>query len=153
MITLKKGDAAPGFSVPDESGKLRTLEEFRGQKLAIYFYPRDLTPTCTEQACNIRDNYSLLESHGIKIVGVSEDDSKSHVKFINKHNLPFTLLADTDHTMLNAYGVWGPKKFMGKEYDGIHRTTFLLDEEGTIVEIIEKIKAKDHAKQIIDAYS
>ena len=126
------------------------LNQFKGKKLVIYFYPKDNTPGCTAQACNLRDNYTEFTDKGYEILGVSADSVSKHEKFITKQNLPFDLLADEDRRMLNAYGVWGLKKFMGKEYNGIHRTTFVIDENQIIINIIEKVKTKEHAKQILD---
>ena len=151
MTTLKPGDKAPDFKGKDENGKEIKLADFKGNKLVIYFYPRDNTPGCTSQACNLRDNYDLLLSKGFKVLGVSADSEKSHQKFIEKNNLPFPLIADTEKEILKAFGVWGPKKFMGKTYDGIHRTTFVIDEKGVIEEVIEKVNTKDHTAQIIPA--
>ncbi len=153
MKHLKVGDAAPAFSVNNEKGEKVTKDDFMGQKVAIYFYPKDNTPGCTAQACNLTDNYAELKNQNIAIVGVSADDEKKHTKFIEKYNLPFPLLADTDKKMINDYGVWGLKKFMGKEYDGIHRTTFLVDEKGVIVDIIEKPKTKAHAEEILERFN
>ena len=150
MKHLKVGDKAPDFSGNNQNEKTISLSDYKGQKLAIYFYPKDLTPGCTTQSCNLRDNYDMLKSKGFEILGVSADDEKRHVKFIEKHDLPFDLLADVDKKMINDYGVWGPKKFMGKEYDGIHRTTFLIDENGFIEGIIEKVKTKVHTEQILE---
>lgn len=152
MNKPKIGNPAPPFTAILEDGSSVSLTDYAGKKLALYFYPKDATPTCTDQACNIRDNYADLVENNIYVLGVSADDSKSHTKFIAKHNLNFSLIADVDHTLLNMYGVWGPKKFMGKEFDGIHRTTFLIDENGTLVDIIEKVKAKEHSKQIKDGF-
>ncbi len=153
MKHLKVGDQAPDFSVKDQSGNEIKLSDYAGKRVVIYFYPKDNTPGCTAQACNIRDNYSDLEKEGIVILGVSADSEASHEKFINKFDLPFTLLADVDKKMLNDYGVWGEKKFMGRVYDGIHRTTFIMDESHTIVGIIEKPKTKDHSREILEVYS
>lgn len=152
MKHLKIGDKAPDFSGTDLEGKTIHLNDFKGKKLALYFYPKDNTPGCTVQACNLRDNYSILEKEGIKIVGVSADSVATHQKFANKFSLQFPLIADEDHTVLNNYGVWGHKKFMGKEYDGIHRTTFMIDEQQTIVGIIEKPKTKAHAEEILEIF-
>ena len=149
MTHLKPGDKAPSFSVKDQSGKLITLDDFAGSRLVIYFYPKDNTPGCTAQACNLRDNYDALLKAGYKVLGVSADSEKSHQGFIEKFNLPFPLLSDTDKEMLQAYGVFGPKKFMGKTYDGIHRTTFVIDEKGYISEVIDKVDTKNHTSQII----
>ncbi len=151
MTTLKPGDKAPDFKGKDENGKEIKLADFKGNKLVIYFYPKDSTPGCTSQACNLRDNYDVLLSKGYKVVGVSADSEKSHQKFIEKNNLPFPLIADTEKEILKAFGVWGPKKFMGKTYDGIHRTTFVIDEKGVIEEVISKVDTKNHTTQIIPA--
>ena len=150
MKHLKIGDSAPTFKVKNQSDRMVELNQFKGKKLVIYFYPKDNTPGCTAQACNLRDNYSEFTDKGYEILGVSADSVAKHEKFIAKQNLPFDLLADEDKTMLNAYGVWGLKKFMGKEYNGIHRTTFVIDENHIIINIIEKVKTKEHAKQILD---
>ncbi len=150
MTKLKKGDKAPAFKGKDQDGNIISLDDFKGHKLVLYFYPKDSTPGCTSQACNLRDNYDLLIEKGYKVVGVSADSEKSHKKFIEKNNLPFPLIADTDKEMLKAYGVWGPKKFMGREFLGIHRTTFVIDEEGSILEVIEKVQTKDHTAQVIN---
>ena len=151
MTTLKPGDKAPDFKGKDENGKEIKLADFKGNKLVIYFYPKDSTPGCTSQACNLRDNYDVLLSKGYKVVGVSADSEKSHQKFIEKNNLPFPLIADTEKEILKAFSVWGPKKFMGKTYDGIHRTTFVIDEKGVIEEVITKVDTKNHTEQIIPA--
>lgn len=152
MKHLKIGDQAPAFKSKNQNGNPVELNQFAGKKVVIYFYPKDNTPGCTAQACNLKDNYSVLQEKGIVILGVSADSEKSHVKFIDKFNLPFDLLADESKELLNLYGVWGEKKFMGRVYDGIHRTTFLLDEEHTIVGIIEKPKTKAHAEEILEIY-
>lgn len=148
MTTLKKGDMAPAFEGTDQNGKQHTLNDFKGNKLILYFYPKDDTPGCTAEACNLRDNYDNLMKKGYKVVGVSADNQGKHQKFAEKYSLPFPLLADTDKVILNAYGVWGPKKFMGKTYDGIHRITFVIDEQGVIEEVITKVETKDHTRQI-----
>ena len=153
MKHLKVGDQAPTFSTKDQNGNPVNLSDFKGQKVVLYFYPKDNTPGCTAQACNIRDNYKDLKKNNIAIFGISADDEKSHTKFIEKFDLPFSLLADVDHSLLNLYGVWGEKKFMGRTYDGIHRTTFILDESLKIIEIIEKPKTKDHSAEILNAYN
>ena len=150
MKHLKIGDSAPTFKVKNQSDRMVELNQFKGKKLVIYFYPKDNTPGCTTQACNLRDNYTEFTDKGYEILGVSADSVAKHEKFIAKQNLPFDLLADEDRTMLNAYGVWRLKKFMGKEYNGIHRTTFVIDENHIIINIIEKVKTKEHAKQILD---
>lgn len=153
MKHLKVGDQAPDFSVKDQSGNEIKLSDYAGKRVVIYFYPKDNTPGCTAQACNIRDNYSDLEKEGIVILGVSADSEASHQKFIDKFDLPFALLADVDKKMLNDYGVWGEKKFMGRVYDGIHRTTFIINESHVIVGIIEKPKTKDHSREILEVYA
>jgi peroxiredoxin Q/BCP len=153
MKHLKIGDHAPNFSGIDQNDKINTLLDFKGKKLAIYFYPKDNTPGCTVQACNLRDNYEGIEKAGIKILGISADSIVSHQKFADKFTLPFPLIADEDRTIIDLFGVWGPKKFMGKEYDGIHRTTFLINENQQIVGIIEKPKTKDHATEIIEIFN
>lgn len=149
MTQLKPGDKAPAFNGKDQNGQPLSLEGFKGYHLVLYFYPRDSTPGCTSQACNLRDNYDLLLEKGYRVVGVSADSEKSHQKFIEKNHLPFPLIADTDKEILKAYGVWGPKKFMGKVFDGIHRTTFVIDKQGVISEVITKVQTKDHAAQIV----
>ena len=148
-MQLKIGDKAPDFSGKDQNGKTIQLSDYSGKKIAIYFYPKDNTPGCTVQACNLRDNDAELQKAGVQIIGVSADSSASHVKFIDKFSLPFPLIADEDKTIIQQFGVWGPKKFMGKEYDGIHRTTFIIDENKTISGIIEKPKTKEHAEEIL----
>ena len=153
MKHLKIGDNAPNFSSKDQNGKEINLSDYTGKKVVIYFYPKDNTPGCTAQACNIRDNYSTIQEKGIIILGVSADDETKHQKFISKFDLPFSLLADTEKELLNLYGVWGEKKFMGKIYDGIHRTTFVLDENHVIIGIIEKPKTKDHTREILEIYN
>ncbi len=149
MTKLKEGDKAPDFKGKDQDGNLISLDDFKGHKLVLYFYPKDSTPGCTSQACNLRDNYDFLLKNGYKVLGVSADSEKSHKKFIEKNNLPFPLISDTDKEILKAYDVWGPKKFMGKEFLGIKRTTFVIDEDGKIEEIIDKVKTKEHTDQII----
>ncbi|HSC54840.1 MAG TPA: thioredoxin-dependent thiol peroxidase [Phnomibacter sp.] len=153
MTTLKKGDKAPAFAGLDQHGNEVSLKDFKGKKLVIYFYPKDNTPTCTVQACNLRDNFSALKKAGIQVVGVSMDSVKSHGKFAQKFDLPFSLLADEDRKILEAYGVWGEKKFMGRVYDGIHRTSFLIDEKGKIKAIITKPVSKNHTQEILDAWA
>jgi len=152
MTNLDKGDKAPVFNAKDQNGNEVKLEDFSGKKVVLYFYPKDMTPGCTNQACNLRDNFELLKKEGIEVLGVSPDDEKRHQKFIEKHDLPFTLIADPDKEVINAYGIWGPKKFMGKEYDGVHRTTFLINEEGKIHDIIKKPKTKAHAEEILELF-
>ena len=149
MTILQKGDKAPDFKGTDENGKIITLSHFKGKKLVLYFYPKDQTPGCTAEACDLRDHYPLLLKQGYDVIGISADDEKSHQKFIEKNKLPFSLIADTDKKIIMAYGVWGLKKFMGKEYEGILRTTFIVDEEGIIEEVITKVDTKNHTSQII----
>ena len=149
MFHLNVGDQAPEINAKDENGKTFQLSTHKGKKIVLYFYPKDNTPGCTAQACNLKDNYAELQKRGYEVVGVSADDEVKHQKFITKYDLPFTLLADTDKKVSQDYGVWGLKKFMGKEYDGIHRTTFVIDEEGKIEEIIQKVKTKVHTEQIL----
>ena len=152
MITLKEGDRAPDFNQKNEDGKKIQLADFKGKKLVLYFYPKDSTPGCTLESCNLRDNYTLLQTKGFEVLGVSADKQESHQKFIRKHNLPFHLLADIGKKVLNAYGVWGPKKFMGRTYDGIHRTTFIINEQGIIEKVFRKVKTKTHTEQILESY-
>ncbi len=149
MITLKPGDPAPAFEGKDQDGNTVKLSDYKGKKVVLYFYPKDQTPGCTAQACNLRDNYEQLQKQGYEIFGVSQDSEASHQKFIAKQQLPFSLLADTDHTIHNLYGTWGEKKMYGKSYMGTLRTTFVIDEEGKISEVIEKVKTKDHTAQIV----
>jgi peroxiredoxin Q/BCP len=150
MATLKKGDKTPNFKALDQHGKEHQLSDYSGKKLAIYFYPKDNTPGCTTQACNLRDNESLLQANGISVLGVSPDNGSSHQKFTEKYQLNFPLLIDTEKEIIQAFGVWGPKKFMGKTYDGVNRTTFIIGEDGKIIEVIEKVDTKNHAQQILD---
>jgi peroxiredoxin Q/BCP len=152
MTTLKVNDKAPNFAGLDQQGKTIQTADFAGKKYAVYFYPKDNTPGCTVQACNLRDNYDALAAAGISIIGVSMDSEVSHQKFISKFELPFPLIADTDKKVIEAFQVWGPKKFMGKEYDGIHRTTFVMDENNVIQGIISKPKTKDHASEILEIF-
>jgi len=149
MAKLKQGDKAPDFKGKDQNGNIISFTDFKGEKLVLYFYPKDNTPGCTAEACNLRDNYSVLLKKGYKIIGVSADNEKSHQNFIEKFQLPFPLIADIDKTIIKAYGVWGRKKFMGKEFDGILRTTFIISESGIIEEIITKVDTKNHFSQII----
>ncbi len=150
MIRLKKGDPAPDFSAVNEDGKTVRLSDFRGKKLALYFYPQDNTPTCTKEACNLRDGYADLRDKGFEILGVSPDSAKRHTNFRQKFNLPFSLLADTDRKIVNDYGVWGPKKFMGMNIVSVHRTTFIIDEKGIIERIITNVVSGKHAQQILE---
>ena len=149
MSKLKIGDNAPAINSVDQNGGAITLEQFKGKKVVLYFYPKDMTPGCTVQSCNLRDNYQSLLNKGYVVLGCSADSPARHIKFIEKHDLPFPLISDESKQVLNTYGVWGPKKFMGRAYDGISRTTFVIDEEGIIVDIITKVKTKEHTKQIL----
>ncbi len=149
MITLNPGEKAPAFSLKNQDGKKVSLKDYKGKKIVLFFYPKDMTPTCTVEACNLRDNYNLLKKEGIEIIGISPDDETSHQKFIGKHELPYTLLADTTMKTLNDYGVWGEKSMYGRKYMGVLRTTFLINEDGKIHDIIVKVQSKDHAKQIL----
>jgi len=151
MIELKEGDKAPAFTGKDQNGNKVSLSGLKGHKVILYFYPEDDTPTCTIQACNLRDNYALLKKEGFTILGVSPDTEAKHLKFEAKYSLPFTLLADPQHTIINKYGVWGPKQLYGRHYDGIHRTTFVIDEKGIIRKIFLRPKNKQHAEEIIKA--
>jgi len=150
MSILKQGDKAPAFTSKDQDGKTVSLSQFKGQKVVLYFYPKDSTPGCTAEACDFRDNYQGLKTKGIEVLGVSVDDEKSHQKFITKHSLPFTLLADTDKSIVEAYGVWGEKSMYGKTYMGTNRTTFIIDEDGTIAHIITKVDTKAPTAQVLD---
>ena len=149
MITLKKGDKAPNFSAKDQDGNTHTLADYKGKKLVVFFYPKANTPGCTAEACDLRDNYNRFQANNYALLGVSADNAKAQSSFKNKFEFPFPLLADEDKAVIEAFGVWGPKKFMGKEYDGIHRTTFVIDENGSIEEVISDVKTKAHAAQIL----
>lgn len=149
MTNLKIGDKAPNFSGSDQNGKKHSLSDYKGKKLVVFFYPKASTPGCTAEACNLRDNFERFKANNYEILGVSADSAKRQANFIDKNELPFPLIADEDKSVIEAFGVWGPKKFMGKEYDGIHRTTFVINENGIIEDIISKVKTKDHAAQII----
>jgi peroxiredoxin Q/BCP len=150
-LQLKEGDRAPDFTGIDQNRKSISLSDYRGKKVALYFYPEDDTPTCTIQACNLRDNYDLLKKKGFVVIGVSPDNSQKHKRFEAKFQLPFILIADTDHRILNKYGVWGLKQLFGHEYMGVFRTTFIIDESGIILKIILRPKNKSHAQEIVDA--
>jgi thioredoxin-dependent peroxiredoxin len=150
---VKEGTTAPAFKTTDANGEPVNLKDFRGKKVVLYFYPKDDTPGCTKEACSFRDAFSKFKKQGITILGVSPDSEKSHQKFTAKYKLPFTLLADTDHSIADAYGVYGEKKFMGRTYMGIHRTTFLIDEKGKIKKVFEKVKPEDHADEVLGAFS
>ena len=149
MTSLKIGDKAPSFEAKDNVGNTIKLTDYSGKKLVLFFYPRASTPGCTAEACDLRDNYQSFLSKGYEVLGASADTAKKQQNWIDKHALPFPLLADEDKSVITAYNVWGPKKFMGKEYDGIHRTTFVIDENGMIEDIILKVKTKAHAAQIL----
>ena len=151
-ITLKVGDKAPAFKGVDQNGDVISLSDFKGKKVVLYFYPKDNTPGCTAQACNLRDNYDRLTGLGYQVIGVSGDSVKSHKKFEQKFELPFPLIADEDKVILNEYGVYGAKKFMGRSFLGIHRTTFLIDERGIIKAIITKPETKNQAQQVLDTW-
>ncbi len=149
MSHLKAGDPAPDFTGLNEKGEEVSLSDFAGKKLILFFYPKDNTPGCTAEACNLRDHFEELKSKGFELLGVSPDSAKKHQNFINKFELPFPLIADTEHEMLKAYGAWGEKKMYGKTYEGVLRTTFVIDEEGKIEKVFEKVKTKTHAEQIL----
>ena len=151
MGTLTEGKKAPAFKGADQDGNTISLADFKGQKLVLYFYPQDNTPTCTEQACNLRDNYALLKKKGYVIVGVSPDDEVKHKKFETKFRLPFPLIADTDKKIISKYGLWAEKQMYGRKYMGVLRTTFVIDEKGYIRKIIQKPKVKQHAAEILEA--
>ncbi|MEL6122766.1 MAG: thioredoxin-dependent thiol peroxidase [Bacteroidota bacterium] len=153
MTHLTVGDKAPSFTSLDQNGETISLEQFRGKKLILFFYPKDDSPGCTKEACSLRDGYKKLRKMGFEILGVSPDKPAKHKKFIDKYEFQFSLAADTEKEIINAYGLWGPKKFMGREVIGVHRTTFIIDEEGLIQHIITKVKTKDHADQIVEAFS
>ncbi len=150
MSNLKTGDSAPDFSAPDQNGNMVSLEDFKGKKLVLYFYPKDNTPGCTSEACDLRDNYESFMAKGYEVLGVSPDSQKSHQKFIEKYDIPFRLLSDVDKKILEAYGAWGEKKMYGKAYMGVLRKTFIISEEGSIENIIEKVDTKNHSKQIFE---
>lgn len=151
-MTLDLNTPAPNFELGDQNGEPHKLSDYLGKRVVLYFYPKDDTPGCTAEACSFRDNYSVFKQNDIVILGVSADSAKSHAKFQEKYELPFTLLSDTDHTVSEAYGVWGLKKYMGREYFGINRTTFLIDEEGNLVKVYEKVKPAEHAQEIIEEF-
>ncbi len=151
MNKINEGDKAPAFQGKDQNGNTIKLADFSGKKVVLYFYPKDDTPGCTTEACNLRDNYQLLQDKGFEIIGVSADTEAKHQKFIAKYDLPFPLIADTDKAVINAFGVWGEKKFMGKVYDGIHRVTYVIGEDGTVLKRFDKVKTKAHTEQILEA--
>lgn len=150
-MSIQTGSPAPKFSLPDETGAIRSLSDFAGQTIILYFYPKDDTPGCTTEACNFRDDYSAFEQAGVTILGVSPDSPKSHAKFKEKFNLPFSLLADEQHEVCEQFGVWGPKKFMGREYMGVARTTFVIGPDGVVKKIFENVKPADHSAEVLAA--
>lgn len=150
MKTLNTGSVVPSFETLDQDENRVTNKDLIGKKSIVFFYPRANTPGCTAEVCNLRDHYKTLQGNGYQLFGVSADSSKKQKSFADKYDLPFPLLADEDKSVINAFGVWGPKKFQGREYDGIHRTTFLIDEEGKVEKVISKVKTKDHAAQILE---
>jgi peroxiredoxin Q/BCP len=151
MNKINEGEKAPQFEGKDQDGNMIKLSDYSGKKVILYFYPKDDTPGCTKEACNLRDNYQELKDQGFEIIGVSADTEAKHKKFIDKYELPFPLIADTDKEVIEAFGVWGEKKFMGKTYDGIHRITFVIDENGNVLKRFDKVKTKDHTAQILEA--
>lgn len=151
MKTLQVGEKVPDFSVSDDKGNIHQLSDYKGQKLVVFFYPKANTPGCTAEACDLRDHYKEFQDAGFALLGVSADSEKKQQNFSEKYNFPFPLLADEEKQVINAFGVWGPKKFMGREYDGIHRMTFIIDENGVVERVIEKVKTKAHAAQILEA--
>lgn len=152
-MPISAGIAAPEFTLPDETGELRKLSDYRGKPVVLYFYPKDDTPGCTTEACNFRNDYGQYENAGVVILGISPDSPKKHAKFKAKYHLPFTLLADEAHEVCEQYGVWGPKKFMGREYEGVYRTTFLIDAAGQIVKVFENVKPDEHSSEVLAALS
>jgi len=148
-VTLKKGDKAPNFKVTDQHGEVVKLADLKGKKTVLFFYPADMTPTCTVEACNLKDNYHYFQAKGYEVYGISPDNAKSHLKFIEKHDLPYRLLSDENLKMAKAYGVWAEKTLFGRKYMGILRTTFVLDEKGKLEEVISNVKSKDHSNQIL----
>ena len=149
MTSLKIGDKVPAFSVSDDRGNIQSLEDYLGKKLIVFFYPKANTPGCTAEACDLRDHFKELQDAGYSLLGVSADSAKSQRNFSEKFDFPFPLLADQDKAVINAFGVWGLKKFMGKEYEGIHRKTFIIDEKGKVSRVIDKVKTKEHASPIL----
>jgi peroxiredoxin Q/BCP len=150
-MPLQEGIQAPEFSLPDQDGNLKKLSDYRGQPVVLYFYPKDDTPGCTTEACNFRDDYPVYDQAGVVILGVSPDAPKKHIKFKEKYNLPFTLLSDEAHEVCETYQVWGRKKFMGREYDGVFRTTYVIDAAGKIVKVFENVKPDGHSTQVLAA--
>lgn len=153
MTHLTEGKKAPAFKEKDQNGKTISLADYKGKKIVLYFYPEDGTPTCTVQACNLRDNFGLLKAKGFVVLGVSPDEVKKHKKFEEKFELPFTLIADPEHNIIDKYGVWGEKQMYGRTYMGLHRTTFLIDEKGVIRKIFLKPKSKEHTEEILKAWA
>ncbi len=153
MTTLKEGDKAPKFQAIDQNGKEWKLGDFKGKKLILFFYPADNTPGCTNAACSLSDAYKDLKKKGFEMMGVSPDSAKKHQNFIKKYNFPFNLIVDAEHELMDQFGVWGPKKFMGREYDGVHRTTFIIDEKGKLERVFTKVVTKTHAEQILESYN
>ncbi len=151
MTTLQAGDAAPSFTATLQDGSSVSLADYAGKRLVLFFYPKDDTPGCTAAACSLRDGFGELQAAGFELLGVSPDSVKKHQKFIDKYDLPMPLAADEDHQIMDAYGVWGPKKFMGREYDGVHRTTFVIDAGGRIERVFTKVNTKSHAEQVLHA--
>jgi peroxiredoxin Q/BCP len=149
---LKEGNAAPVFTTKDASGRTVKLKDFKGQKVVLYFYPKDDTPGCTKEACSFRDGFATFKKRGINVLGISPDSEVSHKKFAEKYKLPFVLLTDPEHRIADAYGTYGQKKFMGRTYMGIHRMTFLIDEKGKIKKVFEKVKPEDHAREVLEAF-
>ena len=150
MNTLKVGDKVPDFTANNQDGVAVSLSDYKGKKLIVFFYPKASTPGCTAEACNLRDNFKELKKQGYELLGVSADSEKRQTNFRNKYEFPFPLLADEDKVVIKAFGVWGEKKFMGRTYDGIHRKTFIIDKNGVVERVIEKVKTKDHAAQILE---
>jgi thioredoxin-dependent peroxiredoxin len=149
---IKEGNAAPDFTATNTNGETIRLKDLRGKKVVLYFYPKDDTPGCTKEACSFRDSFAQFRKQGIEVIGVSTDSEASHKKFTTKYKLPFTLLADTDHSIADAYGVYGEKKFMGRTYMGVKRMTFLIDEKGKVRKVFEKVKPEEHAREVLEAF-
>ncbi len=149
---IKEGNVAPQFTATNTNGETIRLKDLRGKKVVLYFYPKDDTPGCTKEACSFRDEFSEFKKQGIEVIGVSTDSEASHKKFTTKYKLPFTLLADTDHSIADAYGVYGEKKFMGRTYMGVKRMTFLIDEKGKVKKVFEKVKPEEHAREVLEAF-
>ena len=149
---LAKGDNAPDFKLLDQEGKLHKLADYKGKYIVLYFYPKDMTPGCTKEACNFRDDFSKYKKNNIVILGISCDNINLHKKFAEKHDLPFTLLADTNKEVVKAYGAWGKKKFLGREYEGINRITYLIDKKGKIIKVFPKVKVEEHSNEILEIF-